>query len=195
MCVCGRVSVFSIVHVSHSRQQAQNHCHRCHLVALLLRGAIDQRFLTTGNAATVMMMLFRSGNTVVENGGAASGYLVLILLLILLMLTTTTGTATATTSAPGIIPLTFRRWLLQLLLLLLRLLLLLLDIATVRHDSTGNIVTVDRAERLMILRFTVNIRCAGASVVMMICRTVATSTVVCGRIAAQLDAHRLDVSV
>lgn len=189
------MSVFAIVHVSHSRQQAQNHCHRCHRVALLLRGAIDQRFLTTGNAATVMVMVFSSGNTVVENDGAASGCLVLILLLILLMLTTTTtGTTTATSSAPGILPLTFRRWLL-LLLLLLWLLLLLLDIATVRHDSTGNTVTVDRAERLMILLFAVNIRCAGASVVMMFYRTVATSTVVCGRNAARLDAHRLDVSV
>lgn len=186
MCVCvrGRVSVFAIVYVSHSRQQAQNHCHRCHLVVLLLRGAIDQRFLTTGNAATVMVMELSSGNTVIENRGAASGCLILILLLVLLMLTTTTtGTASATSSAPGILPWTFGRWL-----------LLLLAIATVRHGSTGNTVTVDRTERLMILLFAVDRRCAGASVVMMVCRTVATGTVGC-RIAARFDAHRLDVSV
>lgn len=148
-----RVRVFAIV--SHCRQQAQNHCHDgCHLVmVLLLRGAIDQRFLTTGNTATVMEMMVSGGNTVVENGGAASGCLVLIMLLILLMLTTaatatTSGTATATSSAPRVLPLTFGRWLLMLLLLLL------LAIATVRHGTgtdTGNTVAVDRAERLMIL--------------------------------------------
>lgn len=188
MCLRAGVSVFAIVSVSHSRQQAQNHCHRCHLVALLLRGAIDQRFLATGYAATVMVMKLSTGNTVVENGGAASGCLVLILLLILLMLTTSTGTAAATSPAPGIVPLAFGRRLL--------LLLLLLAIATVRHGSTGNTVTVDRTERLMILLFAVDSRCcSGASVVMMVCRAVVATGAVGDRIAARFAAHRLDVSV
>lgn len=184
MCLRAGVSVFAIVSVSHSRQQAQNDCHRCHLVALLLRGAIDQRFLATGNAATVMVMKLSTGNTVVENGGAASGCLVLILLLILLMLTTSTGTAAATSPASGIVPLALGRWL-----------LLLLAIATVRHGSTGNTVTVDRTERLMILLFAVDSRCSGASVVMMVCRAVVATGAVGDRIAARFAAHRLDVSV
>lgn len=183
MCLRAGVSVFAIVSVSHSRQQAQNHCHRCHLVALLLRGAIDQRFLATGNAATMMVMKLSTGNTVVENGGAASGCLVLILLLILLMLTTSTGTAAATSPASGIVPLTLGRW-------------LLLAIATVRHGSTGNTVTVHRTERLMILLFAVDSRCcSGASVVMMVCRAVVATGAVGDRIAARFAAHRLDVSV
>lgn len=159
----------------------------CCWAMLLLRGAIDQRFLAT--SGTTMMEVMVSG--VVENSGAASGYR--LVLLILLMLTTTaaassasTATTASTSPVPEVLPLTFgRRWLL---------LLAIAAVSVVRYnsDTAGTVVDSSAAVilLLLLLLFAVDARHAASVVVMMICRTVG------GRVASgRLSVHRLDISV
>lgn len=143
---------------------------------LLLRGAIDKRFLarTAGHRMMVMMI-----SVIVTVEGAASSCLVLILLLILLMLTTS-GASTAASTIPGSIRLSLslrRRW----LLLLLRIAIAAICVGIVR---------IGRAE-LMILLLVVDVRIA--TVVMKI-RGPRLLCAVTGAVT-RLYAQRLDVSV
>lgn len=174
MCVC----IFS----SRSHQQMDH-------AQLVLRGAIDERFLTgAARHCTHRMMVVMISIIIVTVEGAASSCLVLILLLILLMLTTTSGTtATAPTAIPGSIrlPLSLgRRRLLLLLLLLLR-------CAAVTAAASVDIGRVDRATMLMIRLLAVDVRVA--TVVMKICGPLRLCAVIGG--VARLHAHRLNGSI
>lgn len=147
---------------------------------LLLRRAIDQRFLASAGGVMVMVI-----SRIVENSGAASGcHLILVLLLILLMLATTStssGASASTSPVPEVLPLTLGRQ---------RLLLLAIAV-TVRQRYSDATVTVETSGSVILgLLFAVDVRRAASVVVMMVCRAVG------GRIATRrLCVHRLDISV
>lgn len=150
---------------------------------LVLRGAIDERFLTgAARHCTRRMMVVMISVIIVTVEGAASSCLVLILLLILLMLTTTSG-ATATTPT---IPRSVR-----LPLGLGQRRLLLLRCAAVTAAASVDIGRVDRATMLMIHLLAVDVRVA--TVVMKICDPLRLCAVVRG--VARLHAHRLNGSI